>query len=364
MTTTFRRLRAILALIDTSGLGMRRVARLVEYFGDLTDIPLDDHAKISEITGLQLSSIPIPEDDRVSKMEKYLDDTKSRLIVRKSEEFPAGVFSIDTCPEYLFVRGEIIPADSQALAVVGTRKPCEYGVQVTRRFSEGAVRAGMTIVSGLANGVDTQAHKAALRSGGRTIAVLGCGLDVVYPPDNRKLYTEIPAHGAIITEHPPGTRPEKHNFPARNRLISGLSLGVLVAAAPPKSGSLITADYALEQGKPVFTVPGSIFDKNLAGNNNLLKKGAIPVTDPDDILQEFGMEKVQLKSDAEMTTVIKGLTQPQQDIFKILSAKPMHIDVITKRTGIRTSDVLAELTNLLIQGFIEQRPGGNYVRIM
>ena len=351
-----------MSCIQTKNLGRASLSKLSDHFGSLEEIQLNTAEEISEIIGKRIDSINIIESEKAINMAKKMLDIGIRLLIRKSEEFPKKLRNINSCPEYLCIKGEILPKDDLALAIVGTRAKSEYGWQTTRWFAEGVARAGVTIVSGLAAGIDTLAHKAALNVGARTIAVLGNGIDIIYPPENKKLYEQIPKNGAIISEHLLGAEPEKHNFPARNRIVSGLAKGVLVTSAPKKSGSLITANYASEQGKLVFTVPGSIFEQNTAGNNKLLKNGAIPVTDVKDILVEFGLDDVQINSDDKNREILKELNDDQRKIFNILSAKRMPVDVISKMTGLRTQQVLSDLFLMEMKGYVIQRPGKNFIR--
>ncbi len=362
MTTLEKQIRAILFFHGIHGLGKRRLSRLIDHYGDITEIPFEDVESIQKISELKDISINPPKKEQEQAISDALKKHDIRILTRNSEDYPQRLFPLHHRPEFLFIKGEILPEDEQSIAIVGTRNPSEYGYQVTVRFAESLARSGVTIVSGLASGVDSLAHKAALRTGGRTVAVLGNGIDITYPAENKKLYEEIPKRGAIVSEYLPGTIPDRHHFPGRNRIISALSLGTLVTCAPSKSGSLITADFALEQGKNVYSVPGSIFDGNHAGCNKLIKEGASPVTDPDDILSDFGIEIA--KGNVDQVEVKAKLPDKQKQIFDVLSRKPMHIDIITKRTGIPTHEVMAELTNMLIAGYIEQRPGKQYIRLM
>jgi DNA processing protein len=219
-------------------------------------------------------------------------------------------------------------------------------------------RHSITVVSGLAKGVDTMAHRAALEAGGRTIAVLGTGLDVVYPPENARLTEEIVQRGAIITDYPLGTQPEAGNFPPRNRLISGLSLGVLIVEAGDKSGALITCDYALEQGREVFAVPGNITSRMSAGTNRLIQQGAKLVTRVEDIVEELNLGMV-----AEQLSMREVLPENDQEatLLRSLTAEPTHVDEIVRASGLPVSEVSATLTMMELKGLVRQVGGMNYV---
>ena len=211
-------------------------------------------------------------------------------ITLKDKNYPQLLKEIYDPPQTLYVNGQLKAVEKYPLAVVGTRKISSYGQQITQSLVKALARAGLTIISGLALGVDGLAHQATLDVGGRTIAVLGSSLDIIYPPSHEKLAQRIvESDGAIISEYPPKTRPSKWTFPARNRIVAGLSLGVLVIEAPKRSGALITARFALDQGREVFAVPGSIYNKNSAGCHLLIKLGAKPVTKPEDILESFNL---------------------------------------------------------------------------
>ncbi len=268
------------------------------------------------------------------------------------------------------------------IGVVGTRTCGRYGLEVTRQISLDLAESGVTIVTGMARGIDTAEARAALDTGGKTVAVLGCGVDVVYPSENRELMEEIMASGAVISEFPPGTGPLGANFPRRNRIISGLSRGVLVTEAPKKSGALITAGLALEQGKDVFAVPGSIFDKNCAGTNGLLAIGAKAISSAQGILEEYVFEIERLKlekpkgikrffgpKNEKVNNEIKlslddkrfaGLSDEEKKIVGLLITGNQHIDDIARTSGIDASKLASTLAMLEFGGYIQKIPGNNY----
>jgi DNA processing protein len=226
-------------------------------------------------------------------------------------------------------------------------------------LARGLSERGLTIVSGLARGIDTEAHKAAILAGGRTIGVLGSGIDVPYPPENRGLMKRIESSGAVITEFPPGTPPERQNFPVRNRIISGLSLGVIIVEAPEDSGALITANYALEQSREVFAVPGMVTSGKSRGVHRLIKQGATLVEGPDDILQVLAPQLKGLIKDRRKSRKV-DLTEDEKLLVQNLGSEPMHIDELTRKVKLPLNRVMALLTGLELKGVVQQMPGKRF----
>lgn len=291
-----------------------------------------------------------------------------QLIYLTHPDYPELLKNIIDPPLCFYMKGDITQGDAKALAMVGTRRPTTYGRKVTEMLSAELSSAGFTIVSGMARGIDSVAHqsvlKAVLKAGGRSIGVLGCGIDVVYPPENSRLFAEMPEHGAIISEFAPGTGPQKQNFPQRNRIISGLSLGTVVIEAAERSGSLITVRFALEQGREVFAVPGNINSPVSKGTNNLIKQGAKLVTCTEDILEEFeslltqGLKNVIKNSSFEKIS----LSKDEKNIYNTLTLEPKHIDQIIAESGVEPRDTIQLLLNLEIKGVAEQVAGSCYVK--
>jgi len=269
------------------------------------------------------------------------------------KDYPLRLKKIPDPPKQLYIEGNLSVINFP-LAVVGTRKISDYGRQTTEYFVKDLVRAGITIVSGLALGVDGLAHRIALENNGRTIAILGSGLNHIYPTAHKKLAEKILiAGGALISEYPPETPPYKSNFPARNRIISGLSLGVLVVEAPKNSGALITADFALKQKRKIFVVPGRIYDKNSQGTNELIKKGAQLVSESKDILKILNIKPILQK-----TEITRNLLSEEKMILEILTKEPTSIDKITQKTKMPVGVTLSLLTQMEIKGLIKNT-GGN-----
>jgi DNA processing protein len=258
----------------------------------------------------------------------------------------------------LYVRGSLAPEDDWSLAVVGTRRPTYYGREVTEEIVGDLARNRITIVSGLAKGIDATAHRAALDSGGRTIAIFGCGLDVVYPSDHVKLAREIMERGALVSEFPLGTRPKAENFPRRNRIMSGMSLGVLVVEAGETSGALITARWALEQNREVFAVPGSVLSPASRGTNRLIQEGAKLVRECNDILEELNL--TMAVQQMEVKELVPA-TETESLILKHLSSEPTHIDEVGRQCGLPIATVSSTLAMMELKGTVKQVGGMNYI---
>lgn len=274
-------------------------------------------------------------------------------------DYPANLRQIGDAPPVLYYRGNLLPADDLAIAAVGSRYPTVYGRQVTEKLVSSLVMSGLVIVSGLARGIDSIAHKAALDAGGRTIAVLGSGVDLVYPPENKSLADQIVKNGAVVSEFPLGFPSVPSNFPARNRIIAGLSLGVLVTEAAVDSGSLITAGQAAEQGREVFAVPGPINSKMSAGANNLIKEGVHPATEAADILQILDIERKKLQVDAKDSPLqAKPKDKIEVKILGVLDGGSKHIDLIVRETGLKVEKVSGALSIMEIRGLVKNYGSG------
>jgi DNA processing protein len=282
----------------------------------------------------------------------------ARLITWDDSSYPANLRHIHDPPPFLFALGEIQVADRLAVAVVGSRRVSSYGRRVARELATGLARHGVTLVSGLARGTDAEAQWATLRAGGRTIAVLGSGIDVIYPTEHHALARAIQKQGAVISELWMGTKPDADNFPARNRIISGLSLGTVIVEATEKSGSLITARFATEQGREVFAVPGAVGD-HTRGTHRLLREGAKLTEGVDDVLEEIAP---QLKG-APAGRIAVELSGSEERVLAAISPDAIHIDVVIARTGIPANDVLPILLSLELKGAVQQLPGKFFVAL-
>ncbi len=292
-----------------------------------------------------------------------LDRLGVAVLTWDDAEYPvllAQLRAIDHAPPVLYLRGTLTETDEWALAVVGTRAVTPYGRQVVHQLVTELAANGLTIVSGLARGLDSDAHRAALEVGGRTIAVLPCGLDMIYPPEHRQLAAEIIRHGALVTIFPPGTQPLRVNFSPRNRVISGLARGVLVVEAGEKSGALITASHALEQGREVFAVPGNITAQGSTGTNRLIQDGAHPVISAQDVLSVLNLERVAEYTSARR--VLAPMSDVEQQVLEGLSAEPLHVDELTRRIGLTVAAVSSALATLELKGMVRQVGPMTYVR--
>lgn len=289
-----------------------------------------------------------------------LQVSQVRLVMFTADDYPKSLFEIPDPPPFLYVRGELRSSEP-AIAIVGSRRATSYGLLTTGRLAEALANHGVTVVSGMARGVDTAAHKGCLQAGGRTVGVLGCGIDKVYPPENRKLFDEMAEKGCLVSEFPLGTLPLAENFPRRNRIISGLSQGVLVVEAAEKSGSLITAQYALEHGRDVYAVPGNITFATSRGTNRLIKQGAKLVDCVEDILEElpgFGVQSDANPSGRAARSF--SLTPREAAVYELLARSPLHIDDIISQTELTAGEVSSILLHLELKGAVASLPGTHY----
>jgi DNA processing protein len=345
------------------GIGRVKTSQLLEYFttmehawkasaGELKRAGLDSKT-VDTIVNLRPRIAP---DEEMDSLKQY----NVKVLTCDSTAYPQRLKEIYDYPPVLYVRGTLLPEDECCLAVVGTRRATVYGRQVAEELVTDLARNGITIVSGLAKGIDSIAHRAALEASARTIAVFGCGLDIVYPAENAKLAREIMEHGALISEYPLGTKPKADNFPRRNRIMSGLSLGVLVIEAGESSGALITANQALEQNREVFAVPGSILSPASRGTNHLIQEGAKLVRNYVDILEELNL--AMMAQQLEMKELLP-VDETESLLLKQLSREPTHIDDICRHSGLATALVSSALTMMELKGMVKQVGGMNYVLV-
>lgn len=294
------------------------------------------------------------------KLDKYLEKINGKVITIDDENYPYLLKSIHDPPPAIFVRGNLPNECNIRLAMVGSRKPSPNGLVITENFSSELARLGIVIISGMARGIDSAAHHGALQSNGVTLAVLGCGPDIVYPRENEKLMKEIVKNGAIITEFPPGTMPQPWHFPSRNRIISGLSNAVLVVEAAEKSGALITADFALEQGREVMAVPGNINNPKSTGTNKLIQQGAALIINVLDIINELGIETREIGQATEQFE-IDNLDGHEKIVHQLFNDVPLSLEQIIILSRLAPEEVAAALTLLEIKGIIKCLPGKMYI---
>ena len=304
------------------------------------------------------------ESRRSIDLEREMDavaQAEAALVTLEDDEYPALLRQLSTRPLLLYVRGQLGAADEKRLAVVGTRKASKYGWDIANQLALELASQGIAIVSGLAQGIDAAAHRGALAAGGRTIAVVGTGIDTIYPRANADLAAEIEAKGAIISEMPLGSKPLAKHFPQRNRLISGMSLGVLVAEAPARSGALNTVSHALEQGREVFAVPHNVFSLSGRGGNQLIQEGAKLVAEVEDILDELDVSHVKAQTRIQ-TEKLQPANDTENAILQQLSADPIHVDLIVRATQLPTATVTSTLTMLELKGLAESAGPMQYCR--
>ncbi|GAB4477573.1 MAG: DNA-processing protein DprA [Anaerolineae bacterium] len=348
------------------GVGPARVARLLEVFGSLREAW---HANPAALAGAGLDQRTLESFEQTRRRFDLgaelarLDRLGIALFTWDDPEYPVLLSQlrlIDQAPPVLYVRGTLLETDEWAITVVGTRSVSAYGRQVTHQLAADMAASGLTIVSGLARGVDAVAHQAALEAGGRTIALLPCGLDQIYPPEHRSLAARIMRSGALISIFPLGTTPDAHKFPIRNRVMSGLGRGVLVTEAGDKSGALLTAGYALEQGREVFAVPGNITTRSSMGVNRLIQDGAHPVLSAQDIFEVLKLEHVAEYAAAREE--LPDLSADERRVLECLSADPRHVDELARMCALPVSQVTGALTLLALKGMIREVGVMTYVR--
>jgi len=351
-----------LALSLIPGIGSTLMRRLLDRFNTPEAV---FHAPMKELSKIEGLGEKVAQEIRKGPLEKVVErelsllrEVGGRVITLKDEEYPKRLRDIYDPPALLYVRGELKKEDEFAISIVGSRKTTPYGRWFTEKVSQELARHGVTIVSGMARGIDSLAHWGAISGGGRTIAVLGCGVDVIYPSENRNLFAKIIDRGAILSEFPMGSPPEGGHFPRRNRIISGLSLGVVVVQASEKSGSLITAGYALEQGREVFAVPGNVGTESSRGTHRLIKEGAKLVESSEDILEEI---LPQWRGEGEKIPKVEtprpDLTEEEKVLYELLGETPLHIDVMIRESRLDPGKVSSLLLNLELKGMISQWPG-------
>ncbi|HLF71314.1 MAG TPA: DNA-processing protein DprA [Dehalococcoidia bacterium] len=363
MTTEANETKYWVAFSRISGIGAVRAGRLQEHFGSMR-AAWGAGASELRAAGLDASTVASvvaerPKIDPDAEMER-LAKAGVKAYAQPDEGYPKRLLEIDDRPPVLYVRGELLPEDEWAIAVVGTRRATPYGRQAAEHFATDLARHKLTVVSGLARGIDAVAHRSALSAGGRTIAVLACGLDVVYPPEHSKLAQEITQHGALISDYPLGTQPRAEFFPRRNRILSAVSLGVLVVEGDVESGALLTARIAIDQNRDVFAVPGSIYSPTHRGANKLIREGeARLVTSTDDILQELNLtmatEQLELRE-------VYPADPTESALLRVLSSQPVHIDEVQRQSGLPIADVSSALALLELKGVVKQVGPMSFVR--
>ena len=358
---------ALLALLSASGVGNRRVLELVKLFGS-------PEAALAAPAGEVAAALKVPLEvgraarnagKKLPEAERLLEKaekTGARVVTFWDDEYPLRLKRIPDPPVLLYILGEPSPLYDYAVAVVGTRLPSDNGRQITLRIARELAAAGITVVSGMAVGIDSLAHEGALQAGGRTVAVLGSGIDVIYPSTNRRLFERIISQGAVMTEYPPGMRPEAYNFPRRNRLISGLSLGVVIVEAGLKSGALITARLALEQGRELFAVPGAAGMPRSAGVNRLIKDGAAHMVESGaEIIEQLRSQLAPVLNVAA-TLAVPKLEGGEASVYKLLEEGPLQVDELIRQSGLGAVEINRLLTTMQLKGLVRRLPGARISR--
>ncbi|HUV92145.1 MAG TPA: DNA-processing protein DprA [Anaerolineales bacterium] len=345
------------------GIGSARLKALLDFFGDI-ERAWNAPADALRSTGLgskQVNAVlEVRASDQLDKTWEFIQKRGITVINWEDGDYPRYLKEIYLPPPVLYMRGNLLEEDDWSVAVVGTRRITQYGRQVANEIAGMLAQNGVTVVSGLARGVDSAAHQAALDNGGRTLAVFGSGIDRIYPPENRKLVEHIVSHGAVLSDYPPGTAPEAANFPARNRIISGLARAVVVVEAGKRSGALITAAFAADQGRDVFAVPGNIYAPQSIGANLLIQQGASPLLDPQDVLESLNL--AMLGEHRAARTVLPADAN-EAKLYSILGREPLHVDEIHAQADLPIEKVSATLTLMELKGIIRQVGTMHYVAV-
>jgi DNA processing protein len=356
-----------LALARVKGLGAVSFKKLTARFVDPTAAFSAALAELEQVEGLHRDAIDgIVAFSDWAEIDEEIErarDAGIAIVPFTNPNYPTRLRTIADPPPFLYVKGNILTDDDKAVAIVGSRSAREYGRRVARDLARGLASLGFTVVSGMARGIDGAAHESALQAGGRTIAVLGSGVERAYPAEHELLYRRIAAGGAVVSELPIGTRPMAVNFTARNRLISGISLGVVVVEATEKSGSLITATLAVEQGREVFAVPGEVGSSRSRGAHRLIRQGAKLVESVDDIIEEIAPQLLDRTGSATQRAPLvlpQNASDAARTIFALLQENTLQVDQVIERTGMSAARVLETLLDLELQGLLRQLPGKIY----
>ena len=370
------KLKYLYYLTKIKHLGNIRIKKIVDYYKDPQVVFQLSKTQLNKIEGIEdkTSEIIINSKKNFDEFERDFESLLEnvhrkniKIVNLFSDNYPENLKKIYDAPVILYYIGELLSDDKYAISIVGTRTPTIYGKSVSERLVEELCNLGIVTISGMAKGIDALVHYNTLKTGGRTYAVLGNGVDIIYPPENRNIYELIKERGVIISDFEPGLKPERVNFPKRNRIVSGLGLGTLIIETAIKGGSMITAEFALDQNKEIFAVPGNINSKKSEGNNDLIKKGTAKlVTCIDDILNELSyVLKPLLKKEAKENEqqIIAELDIFERKIYDVLTYEPIHIDKINEITELSISDCLVTLLSLEFKNLIKQLPGKFFVKM-
>ena len=343
------------------GIGAVRMRALLDHFGNPAlawDAPGDALLAAGLSPRIVENLAQIRRQVDLAAVWDRIEKGSITVLTWEDETYPARLKEIDQPPPVLYLRGSLAQEDAWAVAVVGTRRITPYGRQVAEELAAYLARNGVTVVSGLARGVDAVAHSAALAAGGRTLAVLGCGVDRIYPPEHRRLAEQVMAQGGLLSDYAPGTPPDSANFPPRNRIISGLSMATVVIEAGEESGALITASFAAEQGREVFAVPGSIYAPQSKGTNRLILDGAHPLLQMQSVLEALNLTMIHQQQTARK---VLPADATEASLLGALSSEPTHVDEVCAQSGLPIEKVSATLALMELKGMVRQVGGMNYV---
>ncbi len=353
----------ILALAALGKLGPVKIKGILSQADDPTEIPGWSYERLRQIPGIDKElAFRISRNldlEYGQKLLEWADKNDFSILTVVDGDYPESLRSIYDPPPFLFVSGKILPEDSQAVAIVGSRSASDYGRSTATKLAGELGRAGVTVVSGMAIGIDTAAHRGALTAGGRTIAVLGSGIDMIYPRENKKLFSSISENGAVVSEFFPATGPHPGNFPRRNRVISGLSQAVVVVEAGQKSGALLTADLALTQEKHLFAIPGNLSSRTSIGANDLIRTGATLLSSVEDIYSV--LPGIKHDYNEEPKKVPDDLSEGEMLVIKHLSGTPVQLDLLTRTCGLSVCDAAAYLLSLELRGLVKQLSGKRFI---
>jgi len=366
----------LLLLASVPGVGPHRLRALLDRIPDPRAILLSGARELLSVPGIdRRTALSIAQymrsplcgqaSRRVEHQLVRLSRIHGCIVTLWDDAYPTNLRGIYDPPPILFVRGTLSPNDAHSIAIVGTRTPSAYGIETTSRFASGLSGLGLPVVSGLARGIDTIAHRSTLAGGGRTLAVIGSGIDIIYPPENAPLAERVIGNGAVLSELEMGAKPDAGNFPRRNRIISGIAMATLIVETGIDGGAMITATTAFDQDREIFAIPTSISEKRRSGTNLLIKQGkALLVECVDDIVAELA---IRLKG--VISTLAPPVPEPippmtlfERNVYDVLSETPLHVDLLAERAGTSTSDALVHLLSLEFKGLIRQLPGKMFVR--
>lgn len=354
---------ALLALAAVSGMGPVRIKMIAARTGSLDEVFFWKPEDFARIPGFSIESgreiVRCLDRKKAEETVKWAEINHVTILGLTDRAYPSALLELYDPPPVLYVKGTLLEADYRAVAMVGSRRSTTYGRTAALTLARDLARNGITVISGMALGIDSAAHRGALDGGGRTIAILGSGVDCIYPPENKPLYREIIGQGAVISEFPPGSDPHPAHFPRRNRIISGTAQAVIVVEAGERSGALLTADYAIAQDRPLFAVPGNVTSRQSEGTNNLIKCGAKPITSINDlfsVLPNLRIDYIPRESKAP-----DDLTDDERKIYGRLSAEPVDLDSIVRCLDIPASEAASFLLSLELRGLVRQLSGKRFV---